>query len=308
MRSEYLDTLDDRLALGANLLGPSFARARAGFVRGRQMPDGGFAGRQGDSDIYYTDFALRTLALLEPDSETVRNTAAYVGGIRGRPATVAECFNRLNSARMLARAGINMEIDTAPVLDRLAETGTTAYDVFLAALCHEMLGTTFPNPEEATQSISDGLAGARDDVQTNDAAAAVGFLTMHNALDDSTAGTVIDAIASMQAPAGGFLAHCQAPEPDLLSTFTALVTLSTLGAFDRSDLAGAGRFVRSLADAGGFRACASDEETDVEYTWYGVAVVALLREYVAAPPGRGSATTSGHTGLRPGTPPSSDNG
>lgn len=304
MRSEYLDQLDDRLALGANLLGLSFGRARADFVRTRQMPDGGFAGRRGKSDIYYTDFALRTLGMLEPDGQTLRNAAAYAGGIGGRPATVAECFNRLNCARMLARPGIDVDLDAAPLLDRLEETGPTAYDAFLAALCHDMLGTTFPNLKQATRTISDGLVRARDDVQTSDTAAAVGFLMMSNALDDSTAEIAADGIAPMQASAGGFRAHREAPEPDLLSTFTALVTLSALRALGRADLAAAGRFVRSLADGGGFRACASDEETDVEYTYYGVATAALLREYVAAPPLRGGGTKSGHTAPRAGTPPS----
>ena len=281
MRSEYLDQLDDRLALGATLLGPRFGRARADFIRTRRMPDGGFAGRRGQSDIYYTDFALRTLALLDPNDETLRNAAVYVGSLGGRPATVAECFNRLNCARMLTRAGIDVTLDAAPLLHRLEDTGATAYDAFLAALCHEMLGTTFPNLKEATRDILDRLARSRGDVQTNDAAAAVGFLMLNNALDNSAAQVTADAITAMQTPAGGFRAHREAPEPDLLSTFTALVTLSALSALDRVDLAGAGRFVRSLAADGGFRSCAAGEEMDAEYTYYGVGTVALLREYIA---------------------------
>jgi geranylgeranyl transferase type-2 subunit beta len=285
MQNDYLHQLDERLAVGAKLLGPRFGRARVDFVRARQMPDGGFAGRLGGSDVYYTDFALRTLTLLEPDGDALRRAAVYVRSIGGNPATVAECFNRLNCARMLADAGVIVEVEADPILDRLRNAGATAYDLFLSALCHDMLDAAFPERNDAIGGLLEMLDRAGDDLQTNDAAAAVGFLMMHTALDQPVAEAVTDAIASMQAPAGGFRAHREAPEPDLLSTFSALVTLAASHALDRVDLAEAGRFVRSLAAPdGGFRSCAADEEMDVEYTYCGVASAALLKGHVATRP------------------------
>ena len=44
-----------------------FARRQVAYVASRQRDDGGFPGRDGGSDIYYTDFALRILDLLDPD-------------------------------------------------------------------------------------------------------------------------------------------------------------------------------------------------------------------------------------------------
>ena len=285
MQDNYLHQLDKRLGVGAKLLGPRFARTRVAFVRARQMPDGGFAGRLRGSDAYYTDFALRTLTLLAPDGDALRRAAVYVRSIGGDPATVAECFNRLNCARMLAGAGVDVNVEPAPILDRLRSASATAYDLFLSALCYEMLGAAFPENGDAIRDLSEMLSRSGDDLQTNDAAAAVGFLMMHNALDEPVAEAAADAITSMQSPAGGFRAHREAPEPDLLSTFTALVTLAALHALDRVDLAGTGRFVRSLAAPdGGFRSCAADEETDVEYAHYGVASAALLKGHVATRP------------------------
>ncbi|MFH1730353.1 MAG: prenyltransferase/squalene oxidase repeat-containing protein [Planctomycetota bacterium] len=282
MRSPYLQRLDGRLASGAALLGERFARGRAEYVRSKQMPAGGFPGRRGAADIYYTDFALRTLALLAPDDESIAATAAWVEQPHGEPKTVAECFNRLNCARMLASAGIEININTEPIAVRLAAAGAGAYDAFLAALCHEMLGTEFPRRPEAAAGLSAMLAAGHGELQTNDAAAAVSFLMMNDALGEALARAAAAFIVRTQAPGGGFRAHPAAPEPDLLSTFTALVTLDALGVLDRADLAAAGRFVRSLAAPdGGFRSCDSDDETDLEYTYYGVAGAALLKLHVA---------------------------
>jgi geranylgeranyl transferase type-2 subunit beta len=83
----------------------------------------------------------------------------------------------------------------------------------------------------------------------------------------------------MQCPEGGFAAGSGAPEPDLLSTFTASVALAGIGALGRVKLAPMARFAHSLeASRGGFRACAGDAVPDVEYTYYGLGTLALLAE------------------------------
>ena len=69
------------------------------------------------------------------------------------------------------------------------------------------------------------------------------------------------------------------PVADLLSTFTALLTLRDLGALDRVDRERARAFAMSLVTpAGGFRAGVWDDQADVEYTFYGLGSLALLEE------------------------------
>ena len=52
-----------RLAEGLGAI-PDFARERhVKFLTDAQQGDGGFAGREGLSDLYYTSFALRGLAI-----------------------------------------------------------------------------------------------------------------------------------------------------------------------------------------------------------------------------------------------------
>ena len=75
----YLANLTLRLAAGAAEL-PEEVRARhAAYVTDSQRDDGGFAGRQGPGDLYYTSFALRTLAMLNVlDEQTALKTARFL--------------------------------------------------------------------------------------------------------------------------------------------------------------------------------------------------------------------------------------
>src|SRR5690349_7906525 len=60
----YLEDLTLRLAAGIAELPEAVRRPHAGHVLAAQREDGGFAGREGGSDLYYTGFALRSLAML----------------------------------------------------------------------------------------------------------------------------------------------------------------------------------------------------------------------------------------------------
>ena len=71
-------------------------------------------------------------------------------------------------------------------------------------------------------------------------------------------------------------ATCFPPSP-------ACLTLWGLGGLQPIDVAAVARFLRSTAQAGGgFLACYGDEVPDVEYTYYGVGTLALLRLWNAA--------------------------
>ena len=65
MSVPYLQELTLRLALGASQLSPAIRERHTGWLHKQQRPDGGFAGREGESDPYYTAFALRALWILD---------------------------------------------------------------------------------------------------------------------------------------------------------------------------------------------------------------------------------------------------
>jgi geranylgeranyl transferase type-2 subunit beta len=84
-------------------------------------------------------------------------------------------------------------------------------------------------------------------------------------------------LAEMASPEGGLRANGRAPLADLLSTFTAAWTLEQLGGLHRLDVDQVRRYAESLQrPEGGFHGGLWDEGHDVEYTFYGLGVLALL--------------------------------
>src|SRR5439155_11466437 len=79
--SQYLQDLNDRVAAGIARLPAALRQRQAHYLASKQNPDGGFSGREGDSDLYYTGFALRGLAVL--DALTPEICAMASGFLRG---------------------------------------------------------------------------------------------------------------------------------------------------------------------------------------------------------------------------------
>ncbi|NIA22131.1 MAG: hypothetical protein GWP05_09265 [Anaerolineaceae bacterium] len=105
------------------------------------------------------------------------------------------------------------------------------------------------------------------------------LLVMAGALDERVAGEAADFLFSMQAPEGGLKATTDAPQADLMSTFTGLYALALMDQTARLRLGQLGRFVRSLCGPrGGFRPVALGGQVDVEYTFYGLGATGLLGE------------------------------
>ena len=305
----YLDDLDELLRAGASTLSVGLRERQRRFVLDRQRADGGFAGRLGASDLYYTDFALRVLWLAEEPAGRAEDTraaleriAVFIQKTGVAPRDVVDWFSVLNVARMLKNCGLNTgsaDVSSASQISNLKSqipipnpqsairNPQSSYHTFLAALSYEMLGEPFPESAAAAGTIAalkrpdggytetpSGTAG-----QTNASAAAVAFLTMRGAITTPDRETV-NFFCAMQAPDGGFRASVEAPESDLLSSFTALVTLFALDGFKSIDLTAAVRWIGSLAgEEGGFRAALSDTEPDIEYTYYGLGALALVRAY-----------------------------
>ncbi|HUS57207.1 MAG TPA: prenyltransferase/squalene oxidase repeat-containing protein [Planctomycetota bacterium] len=287
MNSFFLESLDRTLREGLALMSGDFAWQHARFVLGRQSSDGGFRGRQGGPDLYYTDFALRVLSLAGLAAGTGDRIGRWLQKSRRAPRDVVECFSQLNLVRLLEQSGITVAVDEL----RLPPFEFTAYNCFLAALCCEMLEIPFPERERAiasTASLARPGGGYANEsgasaAQTNATAAAVAFLALMGAAERVDAPETAGFLASMQASSGGLKAHAAAEDADLLSTFTGLVAISTLDSIGKIDLPAISRFLRDMAvPCGGFRACHGDAEPDVEYTYYGLATAAMLRNHVAA--------------------------
>lgn len=305
--ASYLQRLTTRLADGLARL-PEETRSRhIDFLRKSQLPDGSFPDREGDADLYYTGFGLRGLALLDALSDDVADRAAgFLRTCLTQQTSVVDFYSLLYSCLLLqASAGIDVLAGAqADWPERVAATmetfrtsdggyakqanhpgGGSTYHTFLVGLCYELLGRTFPQPEQVQTFV---LSRRREDggfvevapmrrSGSNPTAAAVGTLQLIGRGLDEVKEDVCAFLVELISDEGGVCANTKVPLADLLSTFTGLWTLSELGALDRVDVAAACDYAHSVELAtGGFHGGAWDTGTDVEYTFYGLGTLGLL--------------------------------
>ncbi len=302
----YLEDLTLRLAAGIAAL-PDATRARhSQYLLAAQREDGGFAGREGGSDLYYTGFALRGLALLgELYGPPAERAAALLRSRLGGQESIVDFFSLVYGAALIeTAAGIDIFQDAGPAWrDNVASllesfrrpdggyakgaegAASSTYHTFLVLLCLELVARQPPEPQRivaflhAQRAEEGGFREIRASKRagTNPTAAAIGALRMLGALDDATREDTIGLLAEMQMDEGGLRANTRIPIADLLSTFTGLVTLQDLGGVQEIDLDGVRRFVASLErEEGGFHGAEWDPAHDVEYSFYGLGCLGLL--------------------------------
>jgi geranylgeranyl transferase type-2 subunit beta len=306
----YLLRLTLRLAGGVARLPAEIRDRHAAYLRAGQNPDGGFSGRAGGSDLYYTGFALRGLAVLDALTPAIAERAAgFLRSSLAQQTSVIDFFSLLYSC-VLVQLGGGPDVFTGSPSDwpdrvaQMLESFRTAdggyaktiggasgstYHTFLVALCYQLLGRPLPRLADGVRFVAgrrreDGgyveMAPMRRG-GTNPTAAAIGLLQMAadqmpDVLDEVRDG-VVAFLAGMTSPEGGLRANGRAPLADLLSTFTAAWTLEQLGGLHRLDTQQVRRYAEALQrPEGGFHGGLWDEGHDVEYTFYGIGILALL--------------------------------
>lgn len=263
-----------RLAAGVASLPVALRDGCRASVLHHQAADGGFRGRAGEPDDWYTSFAVRVLALTGGADDALRRTSAWLGQRQSAPATAADAACRVQAAFLLNLLGLPTQLAQAAVLGVLAApSGTSA--AYLAAEAWTCLGRRPPDPAPllALQNPDGGFAehaGAAS--QTNATAAALVRLGRNQPPADRT--RAVAWLAALQGEDGGMRTNLDAPAGDLLSTFVTCWALTDQPqALRLGDLA---RFVQSCRVGDGFGACPGDAESDPEYTFYGLALLGRL--------------------------------
>jgi geranylgeranyl transferase type-2 subunit beta len=305
--NSYLQELTIRLAEGVSHFPDDLRLKHAQYLLSAQRNDGGFGGRQGDSDMYYTGFALRALSIIgELYGEPAERAASFVRSRLNQQEQVVDFFSLVYAASLLnVSAGIDVFSDAASdwrqrVFDllmklRRADGGfaksfeghaSSTYHTFLVLLCLQMIEKELPEPRETIKFVKsrehdeggflEVKVGKR--AGTNPTAAAIATLKILDGLNEDIIDGTVDFLCDMQSDEGGLCANTRIPIADGLSTFTGLLTLVDLDAHGEINL----HAVRTFADSlqlpeGGFRAAAWDEAHDVEYTFYGISTTALLQ-------------------------------
>jgi geranylgeranyl transferase type-2 subunit beta len=305
--SAYLQELTIRLATAMGNVPEEIRQTHANWVWGKQQGDGGWGGREGTSDPYYTSFALRTLAITgELYGDRAEQAAAFLRSRLDKQETIVDLAALIYGASMLENAaGVDVFESAGPqwkdsVSDYLetlrrddggyaksdaSNVGST-YNSFLVLLCRELIERPIDNPNSLIQFIFDQEnetgGGFREVSQqkragTNPTAAAIGILKILNALDDELREDTIEFLGEMQTDEGGLRANTRIPIADLLSSFTGFLTLIDLGGGKKIDRTQLLRYANRLQQLdGGFHGAEWDKVCDVEYTFYGIGCLALI--------------------------------
>ena len=280
--------------LAPNVLGEATDSVRQ-FLRSLQNPDGGFNDRAGNSDLYYTAFALEALiALREPlPVELVTRYLASFGDATKLDFVHLACLAR-------AWASISPDAADAKTRDSIASLieshrtpdggydskpnsqSGTLYGCFLAWGAYQDLGREMPHPQKMVQCIQSlraddgGYANQRNLPMglTPSTAAAV---TLLRQLGQPVPEALGHWLLARCRPEGGFFATPMAPLPDLLSTATALHALSAMHADFSAIKDPSLDFIDTLwTSTGGFYGTWDDDALDCEYTFYALLALGHL--------------------------------
>ncbi len=166
--ADYLQQLTGRLLEGMVQLPEEQRNRIAEFLLHRQRDDGGFAGREGASDLYYTGFALRSLAILGLCNGELSPAGC---SFSSRPnvwrESVVDLYSLVYSAQLLNFfADVDVFAGTADrwraaMADMLAQLrrndggyakgpegqASSTYHTFLVMLCLQAIQTEIPKPD-----------------------------------------------------------------------------------------------------------------------------------------------------------------
>lgn len=170
----YLESLTVRLALATAQL-PAEVRERHGqFLLNAQRPDGGFAGREGESDLYYTGFGLRSMAILGLlDGDVAERAASFLQARMSGQESIVDFFSLIYGANLIAAATgqdvfasatSNWTDAVATELEQLrcddggyakgpGGKASSTYHTFLVLLCRELIEKPANEPERILKFI-----------------------------------------------------------------------------------------------------------------------------------------------------------
>lgn len=285
--------MQERVRWAVPAIGSEGCSVIAARMQAARQADGGFSGRAGASDLYYSVFAAGILRAVD-DPDTIRTQPAYLAA----QGDGAECdlVHLACLARLRAEAGLDDPVVTQAIAAQLhgyaypaggfSQTPNpdhaTAYGSYLAFAAYQDLGLELPDRDGLMAAIegcrsSDGAYANEPDQEHGLTAITAGIVALRCHCGLPIEAATRDWIMARAHRQGGFMASPLVPVPDLLSTATALTALAhleaDLGPLTQPCL----MFLDALWDSrGGFRPHAFESAVDSEYTWYGMLCLGIL--------------------------------
>lgn len=280
-------------ARAPDLLGESVDGVRA-FLRSRLSADGGFQGRGGASDLYYTLFGVEGLLAVggEVPAGPVGRYLSGFGAGESLDLVHLGCLVRCRASLPDGQFPAAVRPQVAAHLEQFrsadgaygqtcgADFGT-AYACFLVLQAYQDLEIPCSGAAEIAQCVQNlaapggGYANQRDLPVGATAATAAAVVTLKQ-LDRPVQPATADWLLAQCPNEGGFVAVPGAPGADLLSTATALHTLAAMDVSVGPIRDRCIDFIMSLRQGGGFRGCEDDEIADCEYTYYALLALGHL--------------------------------
>ncbi len=264
------------------------------FLRSQFNEDGGAKDRSGNSDLYYSVFALEGLLALRAEipEDSVRPYLESFGDGEGLDLVHLACLARCLAA-LRTRTPSPDQIDgicRQLTLHRSRDGGFakgieedhgTVYDTFLCFGAFQDLERPLPGMEEISRCVKSCELGTGAfanekgrSVSTVPTTSAAATLLRH--LDQPVPDKTGEWLKKKAHSQGGFVAADGVPMPDLLSTATALHTLSGLKVNFEDIKDNCLDFVDSLWTGKAFCGSWADEAQDSEYTYYALLALGHL--------------------------------
>jgi prenyltransferase beta subunit len=278
--------------LAGRELGESAPLVRA-FMERQFTEAGGAKDRAGKADLYYTIFALAALQALEAPLPNIANYLRtfddgsaldfiHLGALARCWSASGETIDPHLADKILSRIETHRSRDGGYESEPNAERGN-AYGCFVALGAYQDLQREQPEPLRMVQCLKlletpDGAWGNIRGMREGTVPATAAAVTLLHQLGMPVNAAVGDWLLAQMHREGGWYAIPGAPIPDLLSTATALHSLSCLDV----TLPSAARercldFIDTLWDAdGGFHGHWADDDLDCEYTFYGLLALGHL--------------------------------
>ncbi len=254
------------------------------FILNCMNPDGGFQGRSEESDLYYTCFALMSLHALgktmpEDTTDWLISQAAKPPTDRVHLASLILCLEITGQAQKANLLRKKLQPSCADILHcKISGSKNTEnlYSIFLSMLCMKPPEDTVPNAQRLTRELE--TFQVRNKTYANEpgssqcstpaTAAALAILFALNITPDPR---TINHLITMHEKTGGFRAAELTPLPDLLSTATALFSISLHQSIPQAIKKPCLTFIQDCwLKNGGFCGSLVDDMPDCEYTFYGL--------------------------------------
>ena len=264
------------------------------FFRRQLNDDGGFADREGKSDLYYTVFGIEGLAALQVDVpwQRIANYLKPYGDGADLDLIHLTCLARCWSALPIELQDFPRDAIIERLLTYRAADGGyhsdpgmdqgTVYGCFVVVGALQDLQHPIPDPSAILACVEgleteDGSFANQHDVPMGLTPPTAAAAALYRQLGGRAKPQLGEWLLSQFHPQGGFIATQLAPLPDLLSTATALHALAGIHVDFSAYVEPCLDFIDTLwTNRGGFYGNWEDDHLDCEYTYYGLLALGHL--------------------------------